>query len=98
MITHMVADSVRCLNQFPRVNGISLTMSHLTIITGATTPDYNVMRHKLGTKVQVFEDHAPTNTPRSRSLEMHKRATTTIFVFVHWSTHFPPQSDCLAHP
>ena len=68
MITHIVVDSVRCLNQFPRANGIYSTMSPLTIITGAATPDYNAMRVELGTYVQVFEDHTPTNTPRSRSL------------------------------
>ena len=68
MITQMVADSVRCLNQFPRTNGISSTMSPSTIVTGAATPDYNSMRLELGTYVQVFEEHDPTNTPRSRSL------------------------------
>ncbi len=68
MITHIAANSARCLNQFPRVNGISLTMSPLTIITGAATPDHNAMHLELGTHVQVFGDHAPTNTPRGRFL------------------------------
>jgi hypothetical protein len=68
MITQMVADSVRCLNQFPHTNGISSTMSPSTIVTGAATPDYNSMRLELGTYVQVFEEHDPTNTSRSRSL------------------------------
>lgn len=68
MITHMVADSVRCLNQFPHANGISATLSPSTIVTGSATPDYNAMRLELGTYVQVFEDHDPTNTPRGRSL------------------------------
>ena len=68
MITHMVADSVRCLNQFPHANGISATLSPSTIVTGAATPDYNAMRLELGTYVQAFEENDPTNTPRSRSL------------------------------
>ncbi|KAI2506455.1 Reverse transcriptase (RNA-dependent DNA polymerase) [Fragilaria crotonensis] len=68
MITHMVDDSVRCLNQFPHATGISATMSPSTIVTGTATPDYNAMRVELGTYVQVFEDNDPSNTPRSRSL------------------------------
>jgi hypothetical protein len=68
MISHMVSDAVRSLNQFPRATGISSTMSPSTIVTGAPTPDYTVMRLEFGTYVQVYEDKAPTNTPRSRSL------------------------------
>ncbi|KAI2509414.1 Reverse transcriptase (RNA-dependent DNA polymerase) [Fragilaria crotonensis] len=68
MITHMVSDSVRCLNQFPRANGISSTMSPATIVTGSASPDYHAMRLEFGTYVQVFEENAPSNTPRSRSL------------------------------
>ncbi|KAI2505105.1 Reverse transcriptase (RNA-dependent DNA polymerase) [Fragilaria crotonensis] len=70
MITHMVNDSVRCLNQFPHATGISATMSPSIIVTGTATPDYNAMRVELGTyNVQVFEDNDPSsNTPRSRSL------------------------------
>ncbi len=68
MITHMVMDSVRCLNQFPSANGISTTMSPSTIVTGIATPDYNAMRVELGTYVQVFDDNDPSNTPRSRSM------------------------------
>ena len=68
MISHMVADSIRCLNQFPKENGISATMSPATIVTGAPTPDYNAMRLELGAYVQVIEDSEPTNTPRARSL------------------------------
>ena len=68
MISHMVADSIRCLNQFPKKNGISATMSHATIVTGAPSPDYNAMRLELGAYVQVIEDSEPTNTPRARYL------------------------------
>ena len=68
MITHMVADAVRCLNQFPWKNGVSTTMSPACILTGAAVPDFNSMRLEFGTYVQVFEDNDPTNTPRARSL------------------------------
>jgi hypothetical protein len=68
MVVHMVADTVRCLNQFPWKNGISDTMSPATVLTGAGTPDYTRMRLEFGTYVQVFEDNTPSNTLRSRSL------------------------------
>ncbi len=68
MIIQMLADCVRCLNQFPRKNGISATMSPATIVTGTGTPDYASMRLEFGTYAQVFEDHDPTNTPHARSL------------------------------
>lgn len=68
MITQMVADAVRCLNQFPRKNGISDTLSPTNIVTGLPNPDYNRMRIEFGTYVQVFEDNDPSNTLRARSL------------------------------
>ena len=68
LVQHMVADVVRCLNQFPRKNGISDTMSPATIVTGVGHPSYSSMRLEFGTYVQVFEDNDPTNTLRARSL------------------------------
>jgi hypothetical protein len=68
MITHMVTDAVRCLNQFPWKYGVSDTMSPLSIVTGAPLPDYSNMRIEFGAYAQVFEDHTPTNTPRARTL------------------------------
>ena len=68
MITHMVADTVRCLNQFPWQHGVSDKLSPTSIITGAASPDFNNMRLEFGTYVQVFEDNDPTNTPKARSL------------------------------
>lgn len=64
----MAADVVRCLNQFPRKNGISATISPASILTGAPLPDFHCMRLEFGSYVQVFEDNDPTNTPRARSL------------------------------
>ena len=68
MITHMVFESVRTLNQFPHPNGVSDTLSPASIVTGCASPDYSTMRLELGSYVQVFDDKEPTNTPRSRSL------------------------------
>jgi hypothetical protein len=69
MITHMVADVIRCLNLFPRKNGISTTLSPACIVTGAPLPDFHCMlRLEFGSYVQVFEDNDPSNTNRARSL------------------------------
>lgn len=62
MVTQMVADVVRCLNQFPWKNGISDTLSPASIVTGVPSPDYNHMRIEFGTYVHVFEDNDPSNT------------------------------------
>ena len=64
----MVTDVICCLNQFPWKNGISIDMSPATLVTGHQMPDYNLMRLEFGSYVQVFEDNAPSNTPRARSL------------------------------
>jgi hypothetical protein len=68
LLHHMVADTVRCLNQFPWPNGISDTMSPACIVLGSPLPDFNRMRLEFGSYAQVFEDNDPTNTPRARSL------------------------------
>lgn len=68
MIRHLVTDAVRCLNQFPRKNGVSATMSPATIVVGVGTPEFTAMRLEFGAYAQVFEEFDPTNTPRARSL------------------------------
>jgi hypothetical protein len=68
MVAHMVMNSVRCLNLFLWKNGISDTMSPSAIVTGAPTLDYNRMRVKFGTYVQLFEDNMPSNTLKSVAL------------------------------
>jgi hypothetical protein len=67
MVTHIVKDAVRCLNQFPWSNGISDTMSPDTLLTGSPPPDFNRMRLELGSYVKVFEDNDPSNTLCARS-------------------------------
>jgi acetolactate synthase regulatory subunit len=68
LLTHMVSDVVRCLNMFPWTNGISTTLSPVSIVTGAAPPDFNTMRIEFGSYAQVFEDNLITNTPRARTL------------------------------
>ena len=68
MIRHMVADIIRCLNQFPRKNGISQTLSPTTIVAGHARPDYNSMKIEFGAYAQGFDDHTPPNTPAARSI------------------------------
>ena len=68
LITHMVADAIRCLNQFPHPHGISSTLSPASIVTGVAPPDYAAMRLEFGSYVQIFDGAEPTNTIRSRSL------------------------------
>jgi hypothetical protein len=68
LLTHIVADSVRCLNNFPRKHGVSATISPVSILTGVPTPDYHGMRVEIGSYAQVYEENDPSNTPRARSL------------------------------
>ena len=68
LIQHMVGKAVRCLNQFPWKHGISTDLSPSAIVLGHPAPDYNNMRLKIGTYVQVFEDTDPSNTLKARSL------------------------------
>jgi hypothetical protein len=68
LLRHMVTDVVRCLNLFPWSAGISDTLSPSTIVTGQPRPDFNSMRLELGSYVQLFDDHDPTNTPHARTM------------------------------
>ena len=67
LITHMVADAVRCLNMFPAVDGVSRSLSPATLVTGVPPPDFNTLRLEFGAYVQLFDDPAPSNTIRSRT-------------------------------
>ncbi|KAI2502776.1 Reverse transcriptase (RNA-dependent DNA polymerase) [Fragilaria crotonensis] len=68
MIVHMVADAVRCLNMFPADNGVSSSLSPLSIVTGVPPPDYASLRLEFGSYVQLFQDHSPSNTIAARTL------------------------------
>ncbi len=55
------------LNQFPAENGVSSTMSPLTIMTGKPSPDYNNLKIEFGAYAQVYKSNNPTNTMRART-------------------------------
>ena len=57
---------MKCLNQFPALDGVSDTMSPFSIMTGKPNPDYLQMKVDFGAYVQVFEDNDPTNSTKSR--------------------------------
>jgi hypothetical protein len=68
MVIELVKEAVRCLNLFPRRDGISTTMSPNTIVTGEGFPDYNKMTLEFGEYVQIYEPTTPTNTLHSCTL------------------------------
>jgi len=68
MVWEIVFNSAKALNQFPAQNGISDTLSPLTILTGCPNPDYNNLKLEFGSYTQVFEDNNPTNTTASPSM------------------------------
>ena len=48
MIQALVYHAAKGLNQFPSKNGISDTLSPLTIMTGRSNPDYNELKLEFG--------------------------------------------------
>jgi hypothetical protein len=68
LITHLVANVVRCLNQFLHPNRVSNALSPASLVTGVASPDYATIRLEFGTYVQIFDGFAPTNTIRFQSL------------------------------
>jgi hypothetical protein len=67
MIRATIENANKVMNQFPAQNGMSDTLSLLTIMTGKPTPDYNDLKIKFGSYAQVFEENTPTNTPITRT-------------------------------
>ena len=67
MIIELVNKALKGLNQFPALDGVSETLSPLTIMMGVPSPDYNNMRIMFGSYAQVFEDNDPTNTNKNRT-------------------------------
>ena len=67
MVRAIVEKAVRDLNQFPAKDGISNSMSPLTIMTGKPFPDYNSLLLEFGTYAHIFEDNDPTNTTKART-------------------------------
>jgi hypothetical protein len=67
VIVELVRRAVKCLNQFPALDGVSDTVSPFTMLTGKPIPDYSKITLDFGTYVQVFEDNNPTNATMPRS-------------------------------
>jgi hypothetical protein len=68
MTIELVRRAVKCLNQFPVLDGVSATISPFTIITGRPNPNYDQMTLDFGTYVQVYEDNdKATNSTMPRS-------------------------------
>ena len=67
MIVELVRRAILILNQFPAQDGVSGTLSPLTIMTGKPNPDYHSMKVEFGSYAQVFEENSPTNTNKSRT-------------------------------
>jgi hypothetical protein len=66
MILELVRRAVKCLNQFPALDGISDKISPFTMMTGKSNPDYTQITLDFGSYVQVFEDNNPSNSTHSR--------------------------------
>jgi hypothetical protein len=68
LLFNIVSNVVRLLNQFPYHNGFSEHLSPSTIFLGITLEDFLTMRIEFGHYAQVYDDPAPSNTVRSRSV------------------------------
>ena len=51
----------------PAPNGVSSSISPLSLVTGAPRPDYAKLTLEFGSYVQLFDDVEPTNPLRSRT-------------------------------
>ena len=66
MIAKLVAMATRCLNGFPKDDGISEHMSPHSIVTGRARMDYNKLPLEFGSYVQLLDQSV--NTIRSRTI------------------------------
>jgi hypothetical protein len=67
MMRATVENANKSLNLFPVKNGVSKTLSPLTIMTGKPSPDFNDLKIEFGAYAQIFEDNDPTNTQKART-------------------------------
>ena len=66
MIVELVAMATRCLNGFPKEDGVSEHMSPHSIVTGRSRVDYNKIPLEFGSYVQLLD--RSVNTIRSRTI------------------------------
>lgn len=67
LLVSMLDHVTLCLNMFPAPNGVSDTISPLSLVTGAPRSDFARLTLEFGAYVQLFDDFDPTNTLRSRT-------------------------------
>ena len=67
MIKGMVEHQVGMRNKFPSINGVSKTMSPLTIMTGLPIPTYHDFKLEFGQYVQVHDHPVKSNTMTPRT-------------------------------
>ena len=67
MVEEGIRSVIRSRNQFTAPDGVSKSLSPLTIVTGTPPPDYSKMGLEFGSYVQVFNDNEPTNTMAPRT-------------------------------
>ena len=94
MIQALVYHAAKGLNQCPAKNGISDTLSPLTVMTGRANPDYNDLKLEFGSYVQVFEDNTPSNTTASRNtgaIVLNPTDTPKATIFL---CHSSPENAC----
>ena len=66
MIVELVAMATRCLNGFPKEDGVSEHMSPHSIVTGRSRVDYNKIPLEFGSYLQLLD--RSVNTIRSRTI------------------------------
>ena len=68
MLVYLVLYCIKILNMFPANDGVSKTLSPLTIMTGTPAPSYNDFPLEYGQYVQCHDDSpASSNTTQSRT-------------------------------
>jgi hypothetical protein len=67
MMRSTIEGANRSLNQLPAQNGVSDTLSPLTIMTGRPNPNYNDMKIDFGAYAHVFEANDPRNTVKAQT-------------------------------
>ena len=67
MVSEIITFALRSRNMLPAPNGVSKTMSPLSLVTGAPKPEYAHMKLEFGSYVHIFNDNVPTNTMTART-------------------------------
>ena len=67
MVTETIVHAIRTRNMFPSPDGVSTTLSPLSIVTGAGKINYSHLKLKFGTFDHMFNDNQPTNTMAPRT-------------------------------